>query len=360
MRLKRFSTVLTVVVVALFFLFYSWYGFFKQPIYTPGASSATIRTVILPPGAGAFYLVDQLLKDKMAHLPWFARWQAAAFVFFHPLKAGEYQVRPAVSLAQLLAAVADGQVYLRRFVIMAGWRYEQLYRQLITAPGLIHHLPNLSHSELMRLLGAYVDSPEGLFFPDTYFYTWGDSDIDILRQAYAKMQHTLKTVIANHPSKYATAGHLSYRLLIIASLIEKETACQREKAIMAGVILQRLQRSMPLQLDSTVHYSLGAADSVQLTHHQMRVQSPYNTYLHLGLPPTPIAMPGLSSIQAALHPRKTDYLYFVASGNGCHDFSKTYRAHREKIARYFKRRSTQHQTLDFKTLHGWLSMWGLL
>lgn len=360
MRLKRLSTVLTVVVMVFFFLIQSWYRFFNQSIYTPRVATETVRTVILPPGAGAFYLVDQLMKDKAAHLSWLARWQAAAFVFFHPLKAGEYQVRPSVSLAQLLEAVAEGQVYLRRLVIMAGWRFEQLYRQLSAAPGLMHYLPNLSHLELMRLLGAYVDSPEGQFFPDTYFYTWGDSDIDILRQAYAKMQHTLKNLIATIPSKYSTTGDFSNQLLIIASLIEKETSCQREKAIMAGVILQRLQRSMPLQLDATVHYSLGTAEMEHLTHHLMRVQSPYNTYLHKGLPPTPIALPGLSSIKAALHPRVTNFLYFVASGNGCHDFSTTYRAHREKIARYFKHQSAKRNTLDFETLHGWILKRGLL
>ncbi len=202
---------------------------------------------------------------------------------------------------------------------------------------------------LMSTLGYPYNSPEGLFFPDTYLYTWGNKDTKILRQAYQHMQNFLnqqwEQKAENLPYKDA------YQALIVASLIESETHVASERPLIAGIILQRLKKQMYLQIDPTVLYGVNKPFGSKITQDDLHNDNPYNTYRHYGLPPTPINMPSAPSIQAALHPIYTNALYYVARGDGTHTFSATYIQH---LAAIKKNRDWQEEQKNFWQI--WLDL----
>ena len=245
------------------------------------------------------------------------------------LKAGIYQVKAGETCWQFLNRVAAGDVIIESFRIIEGTTQRQIAANLSQAPYL-----NYQDSDWLVVV---PDHAEGLLLADTYHYNAGSESKELLARAHANLQQHLEFSWQNR-----TPG-LPYKtskdLLIIASILEKEAALPTEKRLIAGVIINRLNKHMPLQMDPTVIYALGTEYNGKLTHDNMQVDSPYNSYRYRGLPPTPIAMVGKDAIDAAAHPQLTNYLYFVARGDGSHEFSVTYDQQKQAIARYLRKRT---------------------
>jgi UPF0755 protein len=252
------------------------------------------------------------------------------------LKYGEYEIPPETTLRELLAMFAAGKVRQHPVTLVEGWTFGQILTALGQCPPLKKLAMGKTPEEIMQMIGAPGEHPEGRFFPDTYFVTKGTPDIEVLKRAYRKMQAILNEEWAKRidGNPYATP----YESLIVASIVEKETARADERPLVAGVVTRRLAKGMLLQTDPTVIYGLGDQFTGDIRKEDLLKDTPYNTYVRSGLPPTPIAMPGLDSIRAALHPDTGDSLYFVARGDGTHVFSKSLEEHQRAVEQFQKRR----------------------
>lgn len=245
------------------------------------------------------------------------------------LKAGVYQIIEGESAAAFLYRVAAGDVLKEPFRIIEGTTQAQVSTNLEHAVYLTYHEND------WQAIAATFPSAEGLLLADTYLYDAGSQSSDLLQRAHKNLQQFLASSWQQRSSDlpYKT----SYELLIAASILEKEAAKPREKRLIAGVIVNRLRKNMPLQMDPTVIYALGTHYTGKLSRDDLHIDSPYNTYRYRGLPPTPIAMVGKDAIDAAAHPEPTDYLYFVARGDGTHYFSVTYEQQKQAISRYIRK-----------------------
>ncbi len=246
------------------------------------------------------------------------------------IKAGRYAIEPRMTLAEFLDMTARGAGITERLRIAEGATVGQALQAMRRHEAIKTVAANAE--EIREQLGIDSPSLEGWFFPDTYFFSAGATNVDLFRQGYEKMRQTLESGWRER----APGLNLSspYEALILASIVEKETAKSDERRRIAGVFVSRLKKGMPLQADPTVIYGMGVQFGGDIRKKDLKADTPYNTYLHKGLPPTPIAMPGLASLQAVLHPQETGALYFVSRGDGSHHFSKTYDEHRKAIARY--------------------------
>lgn len=249
------------------------------------------------------------------------------------IKAGEYLIEPGKTTpAKLLQNMAAGRVLLRQLTIIEGWTFQQIMNAINNNPYLQHNFNTLKNDEIMAQLGYPNINPEGRFYPDTYLFSKGTADSKILKKSYQKMQILLAQ------QWNSRAANLPYQnqeeALTAASLIERETAVPQERPMVAGVIVRRLEKNMRLQIDPTVIYALGNAYKGKLSSQDLKINSPYNTYLYKGLPPTPIAVPSASSLYAALHPASGDALFYVANGRGSHIFSATLKDHDVAIDKY--------------------------
>ncbi|MDW5378892.1 endolytic transglycosylase MltG [Halomonas sp. HP20-15] len=253
-----------------------------------------------------------------------------------PLRAGEFRLEPGMSARGTLALLGSDNIVTYSLTIPEGWTFAQMREELAAAAKLDHRAAALSDTEVMAELGHPDQHPEGRFFPDTYRYHKGVSDLEILAQAYQRMQHTLEAVWAQRDEGLPL--ETPYQALIMASLIERETGADGERRKIAGVFTRRLAKGMRLQTDPTVIYGLGDDYDGNITRADLRRETPYNTYLIEGLPPTPIAMPGRAALEAAVHPAEGGTLYFVAKGDGSHHFSKTLDEHNAAVRRYILNR----------------------
>ncbi len=230
--------------------------------------------------------------------------------------------------------MTDGQAAQSEFSIIEGWTFNQFRTALNTNPAIRHDSTSLPEAEILRRIGAAEPYAEGLFFPDTYYFVKGTSDLALLKRAYKTMQLHLQESwqerTLNLPFKSA------YEALILASIVEKETGQASDRSMIAAVFINRLRKGMLLQTDPTVIYGLGENFDGNLRKRDLLADTSYNTYTRTGMPPTPIALPGLASIQATLHPASTDALYFVARGNGSSQFSNTLNEHNNAVNRYQK------------------------
>jgi len=271
------------------------------------------------------------------------------------LKAGVYQMKSGESAQQLLARVVNGDVLKESFRMIAGTTQQQISTNLAQAPYLNYQISDWLHAvtssskddqqhDAMHLWkDANIHGKdgnlvlEGLFLADTYQYNAGSDASGLLSQAYLQLrQHLLKAWQHRDP----TLPYKSpYELLIVASILEKEAAIADERRLISGIIVNRLKHHMPLQMDPTVIYALGSAYHGKLTHDDLQIDSPYNSYRYLGLPPTPITTVGKNAIDAASQPKMSNYLYFVAKGDGTHVFSETYDQQREAIERYMRKKA---------------------
>ncbi len=302
-------------------------------------AKATVPSVVVAPGDSLKATLRKLRAAGITQgvdLEWqlLARQVDAA----GKLKVGEYALAPALSPRELLTRMRQGRVIQYRFTIVEGWNFRQLRAALATATPLQHSIGGLDDAALMARLGVAHQHPEGRFLPETYLYQRGDSDLDVLKRAHAAMDKALAQAWAQRAADLPLAS--PEQALILASIIEKETALGSERPLIAGVFLRRLQLGMKLQTDPTVIYGIGSSYDGNIRRRDLTTDTPYNTYTRTGLTPTPIAMPGREALLAAVRPAPGDALYFVAvgDGTGAHAFSATLAEHNAAVARYLQRR----------------------
>jgi UPF0755 protein len=248
------------------------------------------------------------------------------------IKAGNYELSEPLTPFRLLRKITAGEVTQVAITFVEGWTFKQIRRALDDHPAVAHATRGLTDGEVLQRLKIKQDSPEGLFFPDTYHFASGSSDLRVLRRAYGLMQTHLQAQWTGRAPNLPLAT--PYEGLILASIVEKETGKEEERALVAAVFLNRLRKGMLLQADPTVIYGMGNAFDGNLRKRDMLADSPYNTYIRPGLPPTPIAMPGRASLAAALSEPQSDALYFVSKGDGSSHFSRTLGEHERAVTKY--------------------------
>ena len=252
------------------------------------------------------------------------------------IKAGSYEMERGITPARLLDKLARGDETLRAVRLLEGWNWRQVRAALAKSEQLRPDTANLSDAEIMQRLGHPGVPPEGRFFPDTYTYSKGSSDVKVLQRALRAMdKHLAQAWAARSPQSVLKTPE---EALILASIVEKETGKAADRTLIAAVFQNRLRIGMPLQTDPTVIYGLGERFDGNLRKVDLLADSPYNTYLRPGLPPTPIAMPGKESLLAAVQPAPGKFLYFVAKGDGTSQFSETLDAHNQAVNRFQRRR----------------------
>jgi UPF0755 protein len=251
------------------------------------------------------------------------------------IKAGSYEVGRGITPLALLDKLTAGEVTQAEVIFIEGWTFRQMRAALDADAEVRHDSSALNDAGIMAELGAPGRSPEGLFFPDTYLFGKGTSDLDILRRAYKAMDRQLQAAWQQRAPDLPYRN--AYEALIMASVIEKETGKATDRALIGGVFVNRLRIGMMLQTDPSVIYGLGEKFDGNLRKKDLRADTPHNTYTRTGLPPTPIAMPGQAALQAALNPAKTTALYFVARGDGSSEFSRTLAEHERAVTKYQRR-----------------------
>ena len=291
------------------------------------------QTIEIAKGEGFKGIVQQLRAEKLTDAPpllW--RVLALRLGVADKLHAGEYALAPGMTPAVLLENMAAGRVLHHRVTLVDGWTFAQVREVLQKAPKLKHALTALTDAAAMAKLGDAGQSPEGEFMPDTYDYVLGMSDLDVLARARRAMQEFLaKEWAARDPS---IPLQTPYQALILASLVERETAVPAERPEIAGVFERRLKLGMKLDTDPSVIFGMGAAYTGKIHKVDLETDTPYNTYMRAGLPPTPIALPSRAAIHAVMHPAPGDALYFVAKGDGSHQFSATLAEHNAAVRQY--------------------------
>jgi UPF0755 protein len=288
--------------------------------------------VKITPQSGLANVGDQLKQQGLKTPVFLFQLGARALFVGTKLKPGTYQLLTSASLGNVLLQIARGDRVKESIAIIPGMTIWQL-RDLIDAhPALIHQTKGLNSKELLQSLSLNYPSAEGIFFPDTYVFDPDELDINIYRRATSAMQKQLAQTWEQKSPQ--SPIQTPYELLILASIVEKETGRSSDRGEVAAVFLNRLNKGMMLQTDPTVIYGIGAHFDGNLRKADLRKESPYNTYLHKGLPPTPIAMPSKESLQASVHPSSSNALYFVARGDGTSHFSETLVEHESAVDRY--------------------------
>jgi len=290
------------------------------------------QTLVIPNGVGMSWLASYLEKQGIIDNRYVFRVYAWINKRDVKIKAGEYTLVDIDNIPDLVAKVDKGQVIQYSITLIEGKTYKEFKAQLISQKLLVDELESMSDAQVMRKLGAPGKKPEGLFAPETYFFQKGDSDFDVLKQAYQRLDQVAEDAWNNRSE--AVQVKTKYQLITLASIIEKETGAAFERPTISGVFNNRLRIGMRLQTDPTVIYGMGDAYKGNIRRKDLRTDTIYNTYTRYGLPPTPIAMPGEASIRAAANPESTDALYFVGKGDGTHYFSKTLKEHNNAVVKY--------------------------
>jgi len=293
-------------------------------------------TVDVPAGMSLRALGDRLASDGILRYPTVLVAYARLLGHANSIKAGEYEIAAGTTPRGLLRQLVEGRVKLHSLTIVEGWTTRDLVRALRKSSYIRLTLVDVDDDALARAAELPGARPEGWFFPDTYRFPKGTTDLALLRMAHERMQVILDQAWAGRAAGLPLRS--PYEALILASIVEKETALDRERPQVAGVLIRRLKAGMKLQTDPTVIYGLGEDFTGDLTRRQLGRDTPYNTYTRAGLPPTPISLPGEASILAAVHPDTSDSLYFVASPkrDGSHVFSATLREHNAAVRRYLE------------------------
>lgn len=307
-------------------LWYQYQQFLQAPLQIGNSG----LVIMVEPGTNIRSVVAKLEQQGVTRLDW--RWRLLSRLEQATIKIGEYELKPGLLPSELLDLLALGKVVNYRFTIVEGWSVKQLLSALGMDSVLQHRVETTS--ELEGLAGFPPGNPEGWFLPETYVFVRGDTDLQILRRAYTAMLESLETVWAARD--VGLPYETPYELLVMASIIEKETSMESERADIAGVFVRRLLQHWRLETDPTVIYGMGEAYQGNIRRKDLGKDTPYNTYTRHGLPPTPIALPGLSSLQAAAHPATGDAMFFVANGQGGHTFSSTLEAHNKAVRKLIK------------------------
>ncbi len=302
---------------------------------SPVSLAASPLEFAVRPGSGLRAAAGQMAEAGIGFAPWQFSLLGRITGRATTIKAGSYEVETGVTPWQLLAKLTKGDVSQAEILFVEGWTFAQVRRALDAHPDLAHETRGLADREVLVRLGIAEDNPEGLFFPDTYLFAKQSADLQVLARAYRSLSQKLAAEWdARAPGLPYTRP---YQALIMASIVEKETGRAEDRGRIAAVFVNRLRRGMLLQTDPTVIYGLGARFDGNLRKRDLLTDGPYNTYTRAGLPPTPIAMPGLASLQAALRPAKAEDLYFVARGDGSSQFSRTLDEHNRAVDRYQRR-----------------------
>ncbi|MFP4263429.1 MAG: endolytic transglycosylase MltG [Halomonas sp.] len=332
-RALIFLLVLALVAAAALF---GGYRYWQSRLAAPIALEEA-RLYEVPRGAGYHRVVGELAREGVIEEAWAFRALARLEPESLPrLRPGEYMLEPGMSGRELLELLGSDRVVRYPLTVPEGWTFRQMRELLAAAPKLEQETAELSDEELMARLGREGEHPEGWFFPDTYRYHKGVSDMEILEQALSRMEESLEEAWAERDDDLPLES--PYEALIMASLIERETGAAEERGQIAGVFMRRLERGMRLQTDPTVIYGMGERYAGNITRADLQEATAYNTYVIDGLPPTPIALPGRASLEAAVNPEPGETLYFVSRGDGTHHFSRTLREHNDAVNRYIRNR----------------------
>jgi UPF0755 protein len=326
--MRIFKLILLVLILAFLAAIAGagWFSGHRLPMRnTPIAFS-------VPPGA-SLRGVAQAIETAGIDLPaWQLELLGRILGRSSKIKAGSYEVEEGLTALALLDKLTRGDVTQGDMVLVEGKTFRQFRAVLNENPDLVHDSLKLSDEQILARLGASETHPEGLFFPDTYLFNKGSSDFDVLRRAYKSMQLRLASIWEGRESTLPVKT--PYELLVLASIVEKETGLPADRPQVAAVFVNRLRRGMLLQTDPTVIYGLGERYNGNLRKVDLQTDTPWNTYTRPGLPPTPIAMPGLASLQAAAKPPPSDMLYFVARGNGSSVFSTSLDQHNNAVSKF--------------------------
>jgi UPF0755 protein len=325
----RWLSKLVLPAVMLVVLGIAWLWHFSQaPLSLPDSP----HVFVVKPGSTIRTVSRQLVDERLLQEPWSFQFMARLTGRASDLKAGNYLFESGVTPYRLFDMISSGDVTQLGITFIEGWTFRQMRDELNRNDEIQHVGMGLSDVDILRRINAKESNPEGLFFPDTYYFSSNTSDLDILKRAYQAMQQKLDQAwqTRSHGLPYTSP----YEALIMASIVEKETGRADERPRIASVFLNRLKIGMRLQTDPTVIYGLGEAFDGNLRKQDLLSDTRYNTYTRAGLPPTPIANPGMGAIEAALNPEATNYLYFVGKGDGGHVFSKTLAEHNRAVAKY--------------------------
>lgn len=310
---------------------------FRQFLYEEATIPEEGISFEITPGSSFANISARLAGEEIIAHPAWLRWYARYTGDASKIRAGQYRLEPGETPANILQKFVAGQVELYSFTIVEGWNYRELIAAMAASEVIDSSIVIEDWPAVLESFAGPYTHPEGLFLPETYRIPKHTSDIEVLEQAYHLMQKTLTEEWLNRSAELPFTS--PYEALIMASIIEKETARADERALISGVFVRRLQSRMRLQTDPTVIYGLGADFDGNITRRHLRSDTPYNTYTRHGLPPTPIAMAGKAAIHAALHPAAGKELYFVATGlgDGSHKFSATKAEHDAAVQEYLAR-----------------------
>ena len=290
------------------------------------------HTLVIPKGVGISWLANHLEKNKVVKNKYVFR----AYTWLNKrdlsIKAGEYTLVDIDNIPDLIAKVDRGDVIKYSITLIEGKTFKDYLIQLKANEFLEDELSDMSATQIMREVGSPGVNPEGQFAPQTYFFQQGDSDLDILKQAHSRLDNVLEEAWQSRSDDVEVKS--AYELLILASIIEKETGAAKERPTISGVFNNRLRVGMKLQTDPTVIYGMGDSYKGNIRRKDLTTDTPYNTYTRFGLPPSPIAMAGEASILAAANPETTDSIFFVGKGDGTHYFSKTLKEHNNAVIKY--------------------------
>jgi len=305
---------------------------YQQFLEQPLSLSAEGVVYQVKPGTSLKQLAHDLSAQGLIEQPDFLSWYARYTGQANKIKAGEYRLAPGLTPPALLDLLVSGKTTRYQLTLVEGWNFQQVRAAVAGDPVLIKTLEGLADGEVMARLGHAGEHHEGRFFPDTYQFPRGTTDLSLLRRAYQRMEKVLAEEWQQREKGLPLEN--AYQALILASVIEKETGAPEERAQIAGVFMRRLRKGMRLQTDPTVIYGLGDGFDGNLRRRDLKQDTPYNSYTRKGLPPTPICMPGREAIHAALHPAPGDALYFVAKGDGTHQFSATLQQHNAAVRKH--------------------------
>jgi UPF0755 protein len=303
----------------------------QQPI-TPQGQAPIDFTI--EPGSTVKGAAQQIANAGVPISPALFAWLARLTGKASRLKAGSYELKPDTTPLRLLQQLVRGEFALASLVIIEGWTFQQMRQAIAAHPALKHDTARWSEKELLAKISPNFTVAEGLFFPDTYLFPKGSSDLQIYKQANVQLLKKLNEGWSRRD--ISTPYQNPYQALIMASIIEKETGQPSERDMIAGVFVNRLKLGMLLQTDPTVIYGMGEQYQGQIHKRDLQTDTPYNTYTRVGLPPTPIALPGAAALTAALNPAKTDALYFVSRNNGTSQFSNNLDDHNQAVNLYQK------------------------
>ena len=330
----------TYVLTLVAFLFFLYSTIFLWPVVPsisniPEGGSYKVK---IAPQSGLTAISKQLLEQGVALNVMTFQVAARALFIGSKLKPGTYLLTPRASLGNILLQIARGDRVRESVAIIPGMTIWQLRSLIDSHPALVHQTKGMSSKELLQAIGLSYPGDEGLFYPDTYIFDPDDSDMSIYRRASQAMQKQLTATWGQ--KSMASPLKTPYDLLILGSIVEKETGRAGDRGLVAAVFINRLNLNMPLQTDPAVIYGIGPKFDGNLRKTDLRKDSPYNTYMHKGLPPTPIAIPSKESLLAVMNPAKSDAIYFVARGDGSSHFSKTLKEHENAVDQFQRKRNT--------------------